>query len=52
MIVRGMMTVVFTGAAGHVGANLVEALLGQSVPVRAAACMVDYMQVRGTWPRL
>ncbi len=30
------MTVVVTGAAGHIGANLVRALLAQSVPVRAA----------------
>jgi dihydroflavonol-4-reductase len=30
------MTVVVTGAAGHVGANLVRALLAQSIPARAA----------------
>ncbi len=46
------MTVVVTGAAGHVGANVVRGLLAQSVPMRTAACMVDYMQVRGTWLRL
>ena len=46
------MQVVVTGAAGHVGANVVRALLAPGVPVRAAACMIDYMQVKGTWPRL
>ena len=34
------MTVVVTGAAGHIGANLVRALLAQSVPVRVASIRV------------